>query len=93
MDDSFQWNTAKATSNLKKHGVAFEEATTAFLDFFSITVNDPVHSNEEDRFITIGYSDQGRLLIVVHVDRNDKIRIISARLATSSERRSYEQQK
>lgn len=92
MDDLFEWNPEKAEANLKKHGVSFEEAETVFSDPLSLTVPDPLHSDEENRFIITGYSDKQRQLIVVHTDRNDKIRIISARTATTGERKKYEQE-
>jgi uncharacterized DUF497 family protein len=84
-------NENKASTNFKKHGVSFEEATTVFGDTLSITISDPLHSIDEDRFIIIGHSyKKNRLLVVVHADRGDKIRIISVRLATKSERKFYE---
>lgn len=92
MDDLFDWNPEKAEANLKKHGVSFEEAETVFSDPFSLTVPDPKHSDEENRFIITGFSDNQRQLVVAHTDRDDKIRIISARLATPGERRKYEQE-
>lgn len=92
MNDSFEWNPEKAEANLNKHGVSFEEAASVFYDTLSLTVSDAAHSNEENRFIITGFSDEGRHLVVVHIDRNDKIRIISARLATPSEKRKYEQE-
>ena len=91
MDDLFEWNPEKAEANLNKHGVSFEEAETVFTDPLSLTVPDPLHSDEENRFIITGFSDERRQLVIVHTDRNDKIRIISARLATPNERRKYEQ--
>lgn len=91
MDDLFEWNSQKAEANLKKHGVSFEEAESVFSDPLSLTVSDPLHSKEENRFIITGFSDRQRQLVVVHTDLNDKIRIISARLATPSEKRKYEQ--
>lgn len=91
MGNLFEWNPEKADANLKKHGVAFEEAESVFSDSLSLTIPDPLHSVEEHRFIITGFSDKQRLLVVVHTDRDDKIRIISARLATPSERRKYEQ--
>jgi len=91
MEDLFEWNSDKAEANLAKHGISFEEASTVFLDPLSLTVPDPIHSNEENRFIITGRSIEQRHLVVVHVDRGDKIRIISARMATPSEKRSYEQ--
>ena len=86
---NFEWNSRKAASNLKKHGVAFEEASTIFEDLLSLTIRDPLHSDEEDRFITIGRSLTNRILVVVHVDRGDNIRIISARPASGREKRRY----
>ena len=84
----FEWDNKKAASNQKKHGVTFEEASTALSDFLSITVPDPLQY--EERFVTIGVSDNQRLLVVVHTDKGMAIRIISARLATSNERKRYE---
>jgi len=85
----FEWDPAKAERNLAKHGVSFEEAVTAFSDPLSLTVFDPDHSVEEDRYVLQGVSSLGRLLVVAHTDRAARIRIISARLATRRERRSY----
>jgi uncharacterized DUF497 family protein len=87
----FEWDAAKARSNLRKHGVSFEEASTVFYDTLAATGADPDHSAHEDRFVTFGLSSQGRLLVVAHADRNDSIRIITARPATSPERRIYEE--
>ena len=92
MIDSFEWNPKKAETNFKKHGVSFEEAASVFFDPLSLTVPDPLHSDEENRFIITGLSDRQRQLVVVHTDRGDKIRIISARLTTPNERRKYEQE-
>lgn len=86
----FEWDPDKATSYAKKHGVPFEEAGTVFGDPLALTVYDPDHSEDEGRFITMGDSGEGRLLIVSHTDREDRIRIISARQATHKERRAYE---
>lgn len=88
----FEWDQEKAVSNLLKHGVSFEEAATVFSDFLSTTIPDPLHSEVEDRFITMGVSSTQRLLVVVHTDREDRIRLISARLATRYERKQYEEQ-
>jgi uncharacterized DUF497 family protein len=85
----FEWDPAKAERNLAKHGVSFEEAVTAFSDPLSLTVFDPDHSADEDRYVLQGVSSVGRLLVVAHTDRATRIRIISARLATRRERRSY----
>ena len=88
---TFEWDPNKAESNIVKHDVSFEEASTIFADPLSITIQDPDHSDMEDRFITLGMSIRGRLLVVVHTDRNATIRIISARLATTRERKDYDQ--
>ena len=87
----FEWNDAKARSDLAKHGVSFHEAPTVFGDPLSVTVRDPAHSQEEDRFVTIGVSSVLNTVVVAHTERGDSIRIISARRATALERRSYEQ--
>ncbi|NKQ37090.1 MAG: BrnT family toxin [Chloroflexi bacterium] len=87
----FEWDEEKAITNKRKHGVTFEEAITVFQDPHSITIFDPDHSTDEDRFIDLGYSNKERLLVVIYTERNNKIRIISCRPATRSERRSYEQ--
>ena len=86
----FEWDPRKARINLRKHGVSFTEAGTIFGDDLAITVSDPDHSDNEDRYITIGWSDRHRLLIVSHTDRGDRIRIISARELTKAERKEYE---
>ncbi|MBD0363193.1 MAG: BrnT family toxin [Coleofasciculus sp. C3-bin4] len=91
MELNFEWDEEKARTNLKKHGVSFAEATTVFGDSFAVTIDDPLHSIDEERFVTIGYSEAQRLLVVVHTDRGDNIRIISARTATRRERQTYEQ--
>lgn len=88
---NFEWNSEKAELNLTRHGVSFPEAATVFGDPLSLTVDDPDHSVEELRFLTMGLSEAGQLLIVSHTDRDGRIRIISARPMTSSERRFYEQ--
>ncbi len=87
----FEWDPRKAEINLRKHGVSFTEAGTIFGDELAITVPDPDHSDNEDRYITIGWSDRRRLLIVSHTDRGDRIRIISARELTKTERKEYEE--
>jgi uncharacterized DUF497 family protein len=87
----FVWDAAKAAENLAKHGVSFEEASTVFRDPLSQTGRDPDHSLDEERFIVFGLSTKGRLLVVAHVERNDTIRIISARAAIASERTIYEE--
>ena len=87
----FEWDPSKAAENLRKHGVPFSEAATVFGDLLGITVSDPDHSVDENRYITVGYSNQGRLLLVAHADRGDRIRIISARILTRRERIAYEE--
>jgi uncharacterized DUF497 family protein len=87
----FEWDSAKAAENLARHGVSFQEAATVFRDPLSATGADPDHSLDEERFITFGVSTAGRLLIVAHTDRDDTIRIISARHVTSRERKIYEE--
>ncbi|HET7231394.1 MAG TPA: BrnT family toxin [Longimicrobium sp.] len=89
MSFGFEWDTEKAASNQRKHGVSFDEAQTVFGDPFARTRPDPRHSPGEERWITLGVSEQGRLLVVVHADRGEVIRIISARPATGHERRTY----
>jgi uncharacterized DUF497 family protein len=93
MYEGFEWDPVKAASNLKKHGVAFEEASTVFDDPFSITIEDDEHSDKEERFVTLGRSDAGRPVVVCHCDREQRIRIISARTAERYEQRQYEQHK
>jgi len=88
---SFEWDENKARSNLAKHHVSFEEASTVFGDPLSLTIPDPAHSRAEDRFVIVGKSHQHRLLVVVHTERGDNIRIISARRASRRERKNYEE--
>lgn len=85
----FEWNPAKAKTNLAKHEVSFEEARTVFDDPMFITVLDDEHSQDEQRYITIGLSANNRLLMVAHTERDDHIRIISARKATKNEEKFY----
>jgi uncharacterized DUF497 family protein len=87
----FEWDTRKAAENIGKHNVSFNEATTVFGDFFGATASDPDHSVEENRYITVGLSNRGRLLMVAHTERRERIRIISARTLTRSEKRAYEE--
>ena len=89
---TFEWDSRKARSNFAKHGVAFERATTIFGDPRSLTIPDPEHSRTEPRFITMGKALGNRLLGVVHTERGDNIRIISARRANSRERKFYEKE-
>ena len=93
MPVNFQWDENKARTNLEKHGVSFEEAATVFGDPLSLTIPDPAHSQVEDRWIVLGHSHQRKLLVVVHTERGDNIRIISARRASKLERKSYEESK
>lgn len=88
----FEWDPRKAQANLRKHDVSFPEAGTVFGDDSAVTVPDPDHSDTEDRYITIGWSNRGRLLIVAHTDRDNRIRIISARELTPRERKAYEEE-
>ncbi len=87
----FEWHPSKAKKNIKIHGISFDEASTAFKDTLSLTIYDPLHSDEEDRFILIGNSYKNRILVVVHTERKGKIRIISARKSTNNERKQYEE--
>lgn len=87
----FGWNEKKAASNLLKHGISFEEAATVFGDVLSDTFPDHNHSLEEQRFIIIGASESGKILVVAHTDDGELVRIISAREATLGERKSYEE--
>lgn len=87
----FEWDPKKARLNVRTHGISFDEASTAFRDPLSRTIADPLHSEDEGRFVLIGQSIRGRLLVIVHTERGDRIRIISARLATNKERFRYEE--
>ena len=86
----FEWDEDKADGNRKKHGVSFEEASTVFEDPLTLSGYDPDHSTEEDRFITVGLSVDGRIIVVSHTDRDSAIRIISARPASRREVKDYE---
>lgn len=87
----FEWHAAKAESNLKKHGVSFDEAATVFDDDFSEVLPDHDHSTEENRYVCFGASSEGRLLAVIFTERGDSTRILSAREMEPKERRDYEQ--
>ena len=87
---NFEWEETKASSNVEKHKVTFEEASTVFEDDLSITGRDPDHSVGEHRFVTFGVSAKNRLLVVSHTERKGKIRINSARIATRAERKIYD---
>jgi uncharacterized DUF497 family protein len=85
----FEWDAEKAEANRKNHGVSFEEARTAFADPLHIVLPDPRHSSGEERFVLFGHSALDRLLAVMHTDRGDRIRLISARETTRKERKQY----
>ena len=89
---NFQWDRAKAAANLRKHGISFEDAASAFGDPLSISIPDPDHSESEERLVLLGMTQRHRLVVVVHIEQGDTIRIISARPATSAERRDYEEE-
>ena len=91
MELKFEWDEAKAKSNLEDHEISFEEGVTIFHDLFVATMLDPDHSDDEQRFIAIGLSAKGRLLIIMYTERGDRTRIISCRKATPRERRAYEE--
>jgi len=86
----FEWDQNKSDENERKHGITFEEAKTVFNDPFAITINDPDHSDDEYRYIDIGFSSKGRVLIVWYTKRSQNIRIIGCRKATRYERKTYE---
>jgi uncharacterized DUF497 family protein len=88
----FSWDPRKAAINERKHGVSFDDATTAFDDPLSVTVPDPDHSHSEVRHVLLGHSSDGRLLVVAHRERDEEIRIISARPANRRERQIYEEE-
>jgi uncharacterized protein len=88
----FEWDPEKARANLRKHGVSFVEAGTVFGDPLSICVFDPDHSSDEERYITIGTSRQGRAIMIAHAERGNRIRVISARELTRAERKQYEKE-
>jgi uncharacterized DUF497 family protein len=88
----FEWDLAKAVANAAKHGVTFAEASTVFADPLSVTVPDPRHSQSESRYAIFGVSARGRLLAVLHTERGERVRLISAREATRRERAVYEQE-
>lgn len=88
----FEWDGTKAKANIRKHGISFEEAATVFGDPLSLTIEDPDETDPERRLLTMGWSTGQRLLVVVHTEERDRIRIISARRATRHERRTYEKE-
>jgi uncharacterized DUF497 family protein len=91
MKPNFEWDEDKAKANLKKHGISFDEGATVFINASSVTIPDPDHSTGEQRYVDIGSSERGRVLVVVYTERGESIRIISCRKATASERRVYEE--
>jgi uncharacterized DUF497 family protein len=86
---NFEWDPRKAATNERKHRVSFDEAMTVFADWESITIPDPDHSDDEERFLVVGLSLRGRMLVVSHAERDENTRIISARRADAHERRKY----
>jgi uncharacterized DUF497 family protein len=86
----FQWHPENARHNLTKHGVSFEEAATVFGDPLAITIHDPDHSDDEERFLTTGSSKRQRLIIVAHTESEGRVRIITAREVVAEERSQYE---
>jgi len=86
----FEWDGSKSTANVRKHRVSFDEAVTVFYDALAATFEDPDHSYDESRLVTVGYSARGRLLVVCHVERGGAMRLISARRATARERKRHE---
>ena len=90
MSLTFEWDQNKSDENERKHGITFEEAKTIFNDPFGITINDPDHSDDEYRYLDIGFSSKGRVLIVWYTERSENIRIIGCRKATNFERKAYE---
>lgn len=91
MSLKFEWDAKKAVSNKRKHDVTFEEASTVLSDLLTITILDPLRSGNEKRLVTIGRSDKHRVLVVVHTEREELIRLISARPATAHEKKRYEE--
>jgi uncharacterized DUF497 family protein len=87
----FEWDQSKSDKNEKKHGITFEEAKTVFNDRYAITIDDPDHSDDEYRYIDIGFSSEGRILVVWYTERNENIRIIGSRKAIRTERKAYEE--
>jgi uncharacterized protein len=88
---NFTWDPEKAATNLEKHGLSFEEASTAFGDPLQRNMPDPLHSDDEDRSVLMGMTSAGRLAVVVNTERDGTTRLITARIATPAERRRYEQ--
>lgn len=93
MGYTFEWDPAKAESNVRKHGVTFDEASTVFGDPLNLLMADPDHSRDEERYVLLGMSSQRRLLVVAFAERPPRTRLISARRATRQERRRYEEER
>ena len=91
MKPGFEWNEKKAKANLRNHRISFDEAATVFGDPLSITISDPNHSVDEQRYVDVGTSNRGRVLVVAYTERERNLRIISCRKATARERRQYEE--
>ncbi len=91
MEYTFEWDAEKARRNVDKHGVSFEEAVTAFGDPLSVAIPDPDHSDAEERFLLMGMSRRSRLVVVAYTERTDRLRLITARLASRREKRNYEE--
>jgi hypothetical protein len=89
----FEWDASKATTNIQKHDISFEEAVTVFNDILSFSYDDEIHSHSERRYATLGMSDLGNVLVVAHTMRGERVRIINAREATPREKRWYEKEK
>lgn len=87
----YEWDEEKAARNLEKHGISFADAATVFDDQLYVDFYDPDHSSDEQRYLVIGMSREGHLVIVSYTERNDVIRLISAREVTSAERKAYEE--
>lgn len=91
MSLTFEWDERKSKKNIRKHGVSFEEAKTVFNDPFAMTISDPEHSTQEERYIDVGMSSRGRILMVWYTELESNIRIIGSRKAPRSERQQYEE--
>jgi uncharacterized DUF497 family protein len=89
-DNEFEWDDEKAEINLQKHGVSFDEGATIFDDPLVATMFDPLHSSKEERFVAIGMSIEGNLLVVAYTERDERFRLISCRKATKVEKTTYE---
>jgi uncharacterized protein len=90
MELTFEWDEVKAKANLRKHKVSFHEGKTVFNESFLMTFPDPEHSAREERYINIGMSSKGKILVVIHTERQRSIRLLSSRKATANERKVYE---